>query len=121
MADYKDPENTILMELKDGTVVIELLPDVAPAHVERMKELARSGHYDNVCFHRVIVPAQKSARFCGGRRGRSPIEDLESRLRGDTILVLSVTSTSCLLASSAAIGNDPTPADADRSNRIRPI
>ena len=54
MADYKDPENTILMELKDGTVVIELLPDIAPLHCERMKELARGGEYDNVAFHRVI-------------------------------------------------------------------
>ena len=54
MADIKDPENTILMELKDGTVTIELLPDVAPKHVERMKELVRAGEYDNVCFHRVI-------------------------------------------------------------------
>ncbi|WP_305968399.1 MULTISPECIES: peptidylprolyl isomerase [unclassified Mameliella] len=54
MADIKDPENTILMELKDGTVTIELLPDVAPDHAARMKELARSGAYDNVCFHRVI-------------------------------------------------------------------
>lgn len=54
MAEIKDPENTILMELKDGTVVIELLADVAPAHSERMKTLARSGAYDNVCFHRVI-------------------------------------------------------------------
>ncbi|MCG7492090.1 peptidylprolyl isomerase [Thalassobius sp. Cn5-15] len=54
MAEYKDPENTILMELKGGTVVIELLPDVAPKHVERMKELARAGKYDNVAFHRVI-------------------------------------------------------------------
>ncbi len=54
MADIKDPENTILMELKDGTVIIELLPDIAPGHCERMKELARSGQYDNVCFHRVI-------------------------------------------------------------------
>ena len=54
MADIKDPENTILMELKDGTVIIELLPDIAPGHCERMKELARSGAYDNVCFHRVI-------------------------------------------------------------------
>ena len=50
MAEYKDPENTILMELKDGTVVIELLPDIAPNHCARMKELARSGQYDNVCF-----------------------------------------------------------------------
>lgn len=54
MADIKDPENTIIMTLKDGDVIIELLPDVAPAHTERMKELARSGQYDNVCFHRVI-------------------------------------------------------------------
>ncbi|MFY0618172.1 peptidylprolyl isomerase [Shimia sp.] len=54
MAEIKDPENTILMELTNGTVVIELLPDVAPGHAERMKELARSGQYDNVAFHRVI-------------------------------------------------------------------
>ncbi|MGH1577033.1 peptidylprolyl isomerase [Planktotalea sp.] len=54
MADTKDLENTILVELKDGTVTIELLPDVAPKHCERMKELARSGAYDNVAFHRVI-------------------------------------------------------------------
>jgi len=54
MAEIKDPENTILMELKGGTVTIELLPDLAPKHVERMKELARAGEYDNVAFHRVI-------------------------------------------------------------------
>ncbi|WP_413717450.1 peptidylprolyl isomerase [Silicimonas sp. MF1-12-2] len=54
MAEYKDPENTILIELKDGVVAIELLPDIAPAHCERMKDLARSGEYDNVAFHRVI-------------------------------------------------------------------
>ena len=54
MADIKDPENTILLELKGGTVTIELLADVAPKHAERMKELVRSGAYDNVAFHRVI-------------------------------------------------------------------
>lgn len=54
MADYKDPENTILIELKDGTVAIELFADVAPQHCARMKELARAGEYDNVVFHRVI-------------------------------------------------------------------
>lgn len=54
MAEIKDPENTILMELKDGTVILELLPDVAPGHCARMKELARAGKYDNVVFHRVI-------------------------------------------------------------------
>ena len=54
MADIKDPENTIIIELKDGPVVIELLPDVAPKHSARMKELARAGKYDGVAFHRVI-------------------------------------------------------------------
>ena len=54
MAEIKDPENTIIIELKDGPVTIELLPDVAPKHTERMKELARAGAYDNVAFHRVI-------------------------------------------------------------------
>ncbi len=54
MAEIKDPENTILMELKGGTVTIQLLPDIAPKHVERMKALARAGKYDNVAFHRVI-------------------------------------------------------------------
>jgi peptidylprolyl isomerase len=54
MAEITDPENTIIMTLKGGDVVIALLPDVAPKHVERMKTLARSGAYDNVVFHRVI-------------------------------------------------------------------
>ena len=54
MAEIKDPENTIIMTLKDGDVVIELMPDIAPKHTERMKELARDGKYDNVAFHRVI-------------------------------------------------------------------
>jgi len=54
MADIKDPENTIVIELKDGPVTIALLPDVAPQHCARMKELARAGAYDNVAFHRVI-------------------------------------------------------------------
>ena len=54
MAEIKDPENTIVMTLAGGDVVIELLADVAPLHTARMKELARSGAYDNVCFHRVI-------------------------------------------------------------------
>ena len=54
MADIKDPENTILIELKGGQVVIELMADVAPQHSARMKELAREGAYDGVVFHRVI-------------------------------------------------------------------
>ena len=49
-----DPENTLEIQLKDGTVVIELLPDVAPLHVARLKELTRQGFYDGIKFHRVI-------------------------------------------------------------------
>lgn len=55
MSEIKDPENTIIITLKDGPVVIELLSDVAPLHCERMKQLARDGAYDNVAFHRVIA------------------------------------------------------------------
>ncbi|MDN2568402.1 peptidylprolyl isomerase [Aquibium sp. A9E412] len=54
MADIKDPENTLLLETSKGAVVIELLPDVAPGHVARIKELAREKFYDGVVFHRVI-------------------------------------------------------------------
>ena len=54
MVNNGDLENIILIELKNGTVKIELLPDVAPQHCNRMKDLARSGAYDNVVFHRVI-------------------------------------------------------------------
>jgi peptidyl-prolyl cis-trans isomerase A (cyclophilin A) len=52
--EIKDPENTIVIELTSGEVVIEMLPDVAPQHVERIKTLVRAGEYDNVAFHRVI-------------------------------------------------------------------
>ncbi len=49
-----DPENTLYMDLKGGRVVIQLLPDLAPMHVARVKELARKGFYNNTPFHRVI-------------------------------------------------------------------
>ncbi|MBW8270021.1 peptidylprolyl isomerase [Caldovatus aquaticus] len=49
-----DPENTLILELKDGRVTIELLPQLAPRHVERIKILARRGFYDGTPFHRVI-------------------------------------------------------------------
>jgi len=47
-------ENIMILKLKDGDVKIELFEDVAPNHVNRIKELADSGKYDNVVFHRVI-------------------------------------------------------------------
>ena len=46
--------NQITIQLKDGPVVVQLMPDVAPQHVKRIKELAAKGEYDNVAFHRVI-------------------------------------------------------------------
>ncbi|USQ71533.1 peptidylprolyl isomerase [Roseomonas mucosa] len=49
-----DRENILLMDLKDGRVVIELRPDLAPKHVEQIKTLARQGFYDGTPFHRVI-------------------------------------------------------------------
>lgn len=54
MTDIKDPENTLIMEIPHGEVVIEMRPDLAPKHVTRIKELAREGFYDGVAFHRVI-------------------------------------------------------------------
>lgn len=44
----------LLLELKDGTVEIELLPEKAPKHVARIKQLASEGFYDGIVFHRVI-------------------------------------------------------------------
>lgn len=49
-----DLENTLYLQLKDGQVVIEMRPDLAPNHVKRIKELVRKGFYDGVVFHRVI-------------------------------------------------------------------
>ena len=49
-----DPENTLYMDLKNGRVVIELFPDIAPKAVARVKELTRQGFYDGTPFHRVI-------------------------------------------------------------------
>ena len=49
-----DPENTLFLDLKDGRVVIQMLPDIAPKHVERIKALTRQGFYDGIVFHRVI-------------------------------------------------------------------
>jgi len=49
-----DPEHTLYMDLPAGTVIIEMRPDFAPGHVERIKELTREGFYDGLNFHRVI-------------------------------------------------------------------
>ena len=50
-----DMENTLYLDLKDGRVVIQMMPEIAPNHVARIKELTREGFYDGVVFHRVIA------------------------------------------------------------------
>ena len=49
-----DPENTLILTLDGGDVVVNLRPDLAPGHVDHIKELVREGFYDGVVFHRVI-------------------------------------------------------------------
>ncbi len=49
-----DPQNTLYIDLKDGRVVVKLMPDIAPNHVARIKELTKKGFYDGLVFHRVI-------------------------------------------------------------------
>ena len=49
-----DPDNTLVMSLKCGDVVIDLRPDLAPKHVAQIKKLTRQGFYDGIVFHRVI-------------------------------------------------------------------
>ena len=54
MTAYKDPENKLIVETSKGKVVIQLRSDLAPKHVERIKQLARENFYDGIVFHRVI-------------------------------------------------------------------
>ena len=54
MAEYQDPENTLVIETTQGQVVIEMRPDLAPNHVAHIKKVAREGFYDGIVFHRVI-------------------------------------------------------------------
>lgn len=74
-----DPENTLYLDLKDGRVVINLLPDVAPNHVARIKELARKGFYDGIVWHRVIDGFMaQSGDPTGTGMGGSDLPDLKA-------------------------------------------
>src|SRR5580692_1411841 len=75
----RDPENTIVMELKTGPVVIALRPDLAPNHVARVKELTQSGFYDGIVFHRVIPDFMaQTGDPTGTGSGGSELPDLKS-------------------------------------------
>jgi peptidylprolyl isomerase len=54
-AQAPDAQNTLVIELKSGRVLIRLRPDLAPKHVERVKRLAKEGFYNGIIFHRVIA------------------------------------------------------------------
>ena len=54
-AQAPDPQNTLVIELKTGRVLVKLRPDLAPKHVQRVKTLAKEGFYDGIKFHRVIA------------------------------------------------------------------
>jgi peptidylprolyl isomerase len=49
-----DPENLLILETSQGRVVVAMRPELAPRHVDRIRELVREGFYDGVVFHRVI-------------------------------------------------------------------
>ncbi|MEO1191488.1 MAG: peptidylprolyl isomerase [Pseudomonadota bacterium] len=76
-AQASDPENTLVLELKDGTVLIEMLPQRAPQHVARIKELARDGFYNGLKFHRVMEGFMaQTGDPTGTGRGGSDLPDL---------------------------------------------
>jgi cyclophilin family peptidyl-prolyl cis-trans isomerase len=80
----RDKENTLIMQLKSGPVVIALRPDLAPGHVERIKELTRKGFYDGVVFHRVIPDFMaQTGDPTGTGSGGSDLPDLKSEFSNE--------------------------------------
>lgn len=85
------PDDTLIVELESGQVVIEMLPEVAPKHVARIKELARDGFYDGIVFHRVIpgFMAQTGdptgTGTSGSGRGKLPAEFSKTPFERGTI------------------------------------
>ena len=81
----RDPENTLILDLKTGPVVIALKPDVAPGHVERIKTLTRQGFYDGVVFHRVIPGFMaQTGDPTGTGSGGSELPDLKAEFSAET-------------------------------------
>ncbi len=79
-----DPENTLVMELKDGVVRIEMLPDLAPQHVEQIKTLVRREFYDGIVFHRVIDGFMaQTGDPTGTGRGGSDLPDIPAEFSAE--------------------------------------
>ena len=80
-----DPQNTLFMDLKDGRVIIRLRPDLAPKHVERVKQLVREGFYNNTPFHRVIEGFMaQGGDPTGTGTGGSKLPDLPAEFTNQT-------------------------------------
>jgi peptidyl-prolyl cis-trans isomerase B (cyclophilin B) len=80
----RDPENTLILELKSGPVAVALRPDLAPNHVARVKELTRKGFYDGVVFHRVIPGFMaQTGDPTGTGAGGSDLPDLKAEFSGE--------------------------------------
>ncbi|HEY4939814.1 MAG TPA: peptidylprolyl isomerase [Rhizomicrobium sp.] len=80
----RDKENTLILETKNGKVVIALRPDLAPGHVARYKELARKGFYDGVVFHRVIPDFMaQTGDPTGTGSGGSDLPDLKAEFSAE--------------------------------------
>jgi len=78
-AQESDMENTLYIDLEGGRVTIQLLPEIAPNHVARIKELAREGFYDGIVFHRVIDGFMaQTGDPTGTGSGGSDLPDLEA-------------------------------------------
>lgn len=76
--------NTLMIELKDGVVEIELRPDLAPQHVERITTLANQGFYDGIVFHRVIDGFMaQTGDPTGTGRGGSDLPDLPAEFTAE--------------------------------------
>jgi peptidylprolyl isomerase len=86
-----DPQNTLVLETKDGRVTIRLRPDLAPRHVEQIKTLTRRGFYNGVVFHRVIEGFMaQTGDPTGTGTGRSDLPNIPAEFGRETFRVGSV-------------------------------
>ncbi len=83
-ADWRDldPENTLYIQTKYGTFVVEMVPEMAPKHVAQIKKLARQGFYDHITFHRVIDGFMNQT---GDPRGDGTGDSSEPNIPGEMV------------------------------------